>query len=58
MFARTMTVNAGSRRVMEKCGLRFVRTFFEDWPHPIEGSDQGDVEYELLRAGWEAARRT
>ncbi|WP_336205339.1 GNAT family N-acetyltransferase [Nonomuraea sp. LPB2021202275-12-8] len=56
VFARTMTVNAGSRRVMEKCGLRYVRTFFEDWPEAIEGSDQGDVEYELLRADWEAGR--
>ncbi|TDE41703.1 N-acetyltransferase [Nonomuraea mesophila] len=56
VFAQTMTVNLGSRRVMEKCGLRFVRTFFGDWPEVIEGSDEGDVEYELLRSDWEAAR--
>ncbi|MEU4223224.1 GNAT family N-acetyltransferase [Nonomuraea sp. NPDC026600] len=54
VFARTMTVNRGSRRVMEKCGLRFVRTFFEDWPDVIDGSDQGDVEYELVRPDWAA----
>jgi RimJ/RimL family protein N-acetyltransferase len=52
VFARTMTVNRASRRVMEKCGLRYVRTFFQDWPEVIDGSDQGDVEYELLRPDW------
>jgi RimJ/RimL family protein N-acetyltransferase len=41
---------------MAKCGLRHVRTFFEDWPEAIEGSEHGDVEYELLRDDWEAGR--
>ncbi|MER7107688.1 GNAT family N-acetyltransferase [Streptomyces sp. NPDC000229] len=50
--ARTMTVNTGSRRVMEKCGLRYVRTFFEEWPDVIDGSEQGDVEYALTRDAW------
>ncbi|MFB9390351.1 GNAT family N-acetyltransferase [Streptomyces coeruleoprunus] len=50
--ANTMTVNAGSRRVMEKAGLRFVRTFFEEWPEVIEGSEHGDVEYALTRPEW------
>ncbi|MBV1855448.1 GNAT family N-acetyltransferase [Catellatospora tritici] len=54
--ANTMTVNLGSRRVMEKCGLRYVRTYFLDWPDVIEGGEQGDVEYELLRADWEQNR--
>jgi RimJ/RimL family protein N-acetyltransferase len=44
-----MAVNLASRRVMERCGLRHVRTFHLDWPEPIAGSDQGEVEYELLR---------
>ncbi|TMR23857.1 GNAT family N-acetyltransferase [Nonomuraea turkmeniaca] len=57
VFAQTMTVNRGSRRVMEKCGLRYVRTFFKEWPEAIDGSEQGVVEYELLRADWEGARR-
>ncbi|SEG97152.1 Protein N-acetyltransferase, RimJ/RimL family [Nonomuraea solani] len=57
VFAQTMTVNLGSRRVMEKCGLRYVRTFWTDWPERIEGSEQGDVEYELLRSDWEALSR-
>jgi RimJ/RimL family protein N-acetyltransferase len=51
--AQTMTVNIASRRVMEHCGLRFVRTFFLDGLEPIEGSDEGDVEYELTKAEWE-----
>ncbi|MEU0373741.1 GNAT family N-acetyltransferase [Streptomyces sp. NPDC006283] len=54
--ANTMTVNTRSRRVMEKSGLSFVRTFFEEWPDVIEGSELGDVEYALTRADWE--RRT
>lgn len=56
VFARTMTVNRGSRRVMEKCGLRFARTFFQDWPERIDGSEEGEVEYELLRGEWEAGK--
>ncbi|MEV4616358.1 GNAT family N-acetyltransferase [Kitasatospora sp. NPDC049258] len=50
VFATTMAVNLGSRRVMEKAGLRLVRTFHEDWPEPIEGAEHGDVEYALERA--------
>jgi RimJ/RimL family protein N-acetyltransferase len=48
VWAQTMAVNAASRRVMERCGLRYVRTFHADWPDPIDGSEVGDVEYELL----------
>lgn len=54
VYAQTMAVNLGSRRVMEKCGLRHVRTFWEDWEDPIDGAEQGEVEYELLREEWEA----
>ncbi|MFD3332791.1 GNAT family N-acetyltransferase [Streptomyces sp. NPDC058700] len=50
--ANTMTVNAGSRRVMEKAGLSFLRGFTGDWPEAIEGSEQGEVEYELTRSEW------
>jgi RimJ/RimL family protein N-acetyltransferase len=48
-----MTVNAASRRVREKVGMRLVRAFFEEWPEVIEGGEHGDVEYELLKADWE-----
>ena len=53
-YATTMVVNVASRRVLEKSGLRYVRTFHQPWPHPIEGDEHGDVEYALLRSEWEA----
>jgi RimJ/RimL family protein N-acetyltransferase len=53
VFAETMAVNKASRRVMEKAGLRYVRTFHLTWDDPIEGHEQGEVEYELTRADWE-----
>ncbi len=54
VWAQTMAVNTPSRRVMEKSGLRYVRTFHLDWADPIEGTEHGEVEYELLRAEWAA----
>ena len=56
--ARTMTVNLASRRVLEKCGLTHIRTCFDDGQPTIDGADQGNVEYQLTRAQWEAATRT
>lgn len=54
IVAHTMSVNTGSRRVMERCGMTLVRTFYQEWPDSdeIEGSDLGDVEYALTRAEW------
>jgi putative glutathione S-transferase len=49
VFAQTMAVNLASRRVMEKSGLIHVRTLHLDFPDPIEGTEHGEVEYELLR---------
>jgi RimJ/RimL family protein N-acetyltransferase len=54
IVANTMTVNTASRRVMEKCGLTYVRTYHMQWPETIEGTELGDVEYALTRADWEA----
>ncbi|GAA2702789.1 GNAT family N-acetyltransferase [Micromonospora olivasterospora] len=54
VWAETMAANAASRRVMEKAGLRNVRTFHLDWDDPIPGTEHGEVEYELLRAEWRA----
>ena len=56
VFAHTMTVNAASRRVMEKCGLTFVRTTPYDGPDAdiIDGAEHGEVEYALTRPEWEA----
>jgi RimJ/RimL family protein N-acetyltransferase len=60
IYAETMAVHTASRRVMEKAGLRHVRTFFQPWPDPIDGDEHGDVEYALTREEWEAgeARET
>ena len=51
--AETMVVNTASRRVMEKAGLRYVKTFFADWPDKIPGDEHGDVEYALTRQEWD-----
>lgn len=56
VVATTMAVNAGSRRVMEKAGLGYVRTFHQSWPEPIEGSEHGEVEYALTRREWQERR--
>jgi RimJ/RimL family protein N-acetyltransferase len=53
VFAHTMTVNAASRHVLEKCGLQLVGTFPYEGPFEIEGAELGQVEYALTRAEWE-----
>jgi RimJ/RimL family protein N-acetyltransferase len=50
--AWTMVVSARSRRVMEKAGLRLVKTVYRAWPDAFEGTEQGDVEYAIDRASW------
>ncbi len=55
--AETMVVNTGSRRVMEKVGMRQIRIFQADWPVRIDGDEHGDVEYAITRAEWEAQQR-
>jgi RimJ/RimL family protein N-acetyltransferase len=52
VFAETLAINVASRRVMEKAGLRYLRTFHQDWPDRIPGDEHGDVEYALTRAEW------
>lgn len=56
VWAETMAVHTASRRVMEKAGMRLVRTFHADWPYPIPGDEQGDVEYEITRQEWQSRR--
>jgi RimJ/RimL family protein N-acetyltransferase len=55
VFAHTLTVNAASRRVMEKCGLVLVRTIPYQEPDAFEGSEHGEVEYALTKTEWERA---
>lgn len=63
IWGTTMAVNLGSRRVLEKAGLRYVRTVHLEWDdpsgwredtstYPIDGAEHGEVEYELLRSDW------
>jgi RimJ/RimL family protein N-acetyltransferase len=52
VWAQTMAIHQRSRQVLERCGLRYVRTFHLEWDDPIEGTEFGEVEYELRRSDW------
>jgi RimJ/RimL family protein N-acetyltransferase len=54
IIAQTMTVNTGSLAVMERIGLTYVRTFPTSMIAPVEGVDEGEVEYEITREQWAA----
>lgn len=49
VVACTMAVNRGSRRVMEKIGMRHVRTDFPTFAIPLPGAEEGEVWYQMLR---------
>ena len=53
IIAQTLSVNAGSRAVMERIGLTYVRTFPTSMTLPVEGVEEGEVEYEMTREQWE-----
>jgi RimJ/RimL family protein N-acetyltransferase len=53
VVADTVAGNIASRRVLEKAGLRLVRTSQQSGPYPVEGGESGDVEYALCKADWE-----
>ncbi|MCM6773444.1 GNAT family N-acetyltransferase [Nocardia sp. CDC159] len=57
VWAQTMAVNRASRRVLEKVGLGYVRTFHLHFDDPLPGTEYGEVEYELLRGDWYQAER-
>jgi RimJ/RimL family protein N-acetyltransferase len=54
VFATTMAVNTPSRRVMERLGMRHVRTYTEHHDHPLPGTEHGEVEYRIERAEYRA----
>jgi RimJ/RimL family protein N-acetyltransferase len=56
VYAHTMTTNAASRRVLEKCGLTLVHTVPYEGPDAdvIDGAEQGEVEYALTKPEWQA----
>jgi RimJ/RimL family protein N-acetyltransferase len=53
IIAQTLGVNAASRGVMERVGLTYVRTFPTSITAPVEGVEEGEVEYEMTREQWE-----
>jgi RimJ/RimL family protein N-acetyltransferase len=57
LWAETMAVNTRSRRVMERLGMRHVRTYVGEGDDPLPGWEQGEGVYELTRDQW-VARRT
>lgn len=52
VYAETMAVNTGSRKVMENAGLRYRRTFHPEFDDPIPGTELGEVEYAITRSEW------
>ena len=53
IIAQTLSVNAGSRAVMERVGLSYVRAFPSSMTVPLEGLGEGEVEYAMTREQWE-----
>ena len=56
IIAQTMTANTGARAVVERVGLTYVRTFPTSNTAPVEGVEEGEVEYEMTREQWEGRR--
>jgi RimJ/RimL family protein N-acetyltransferase len=52
IVATTMADNTGSWRVLEKCGLRRVKTFNYPDADLMPGAEHGDFVYELTRNDW------
>lgn len=58
IIASTYQDNIGSRRVMEKCGLTFVRTFKYQGDDSADIWEGDDVEYAITREEWEQQQVT
>jgi RimJ/RimL family protein N-acetyltransferase len=52
VVATTMADNTGSWRVLEKCGLRRISTFYYPDADLMPGAEHGDFVYELTRSDW------
>ena len=52
VVATTMADNCSSWRVLEKCGMRRVRTFYYPDADLMPGAEHGDFVYELARSDW------
>ncbi len=55
--AETMYVNAGSRGVMRRLGMREVRVEVRHWPDPLPGAELGEVVAEMTRQEWPSTAR-
>lgn len=55
IFASTMAVNKGSRRVLEKIGLNYARAIHGDGLQSIPGGEHGEVVYECCASNGTAA---
>jgi RimJ/RimL family protein N-acetyltransferase len=56
IWAETMAVNVRSRAVLERVGLKHVRTEVRQWDDPLPGADLGEVVYELTAAEYATLR--
>ena len=56
IFAQTMAVNTPSRATMASVGMTFNRAFTSaaEYADPVEGAEQGEVEYEMMRRQWQS----
>lgn len=52
VVATTMADNTSSWRVLEKCGMSRVRTFYYPDAGLMPGAEHGDFVYELTRSDW------
>jgi len=50
VWATTMAVNTGSRRVLEAVGLTLDRVEVRTWDDPVPGWEQGEAYYSVSRA--------
>ena len=55
-IAQTMTGKHTLAGPMERAGLTYVRTFPTSNTAPVEGLEEGEVEYEMTREQWERLR--
>jgi hypothetical protein len=38
--------------VLEKIGMSYARNVHVDWPEPFPGSEDGEVQYAVMRSAW------
>ena len=55
VWAETMVANVASRRVMERLGMTYERTYVGEWDQPLPGWEQGEVVYAVDATTWRAA---